>query len=131
MAQGRRDPLDPRGPLLEEPTNAELARMILQLADRIGEDRKHEEDFHNQLLGRIDGQNSALVTLQQQVAVDRAKTEAAINALSTRADTHDQFHQNAEKSEKERADGRTQNLVLLMGIVTIVATFAGSILHVL
>ena len=122
-----RDPLSPN-PFREEPSNAELARLIADLKQQLATDRRDEEAFHNQLLGRIDGMNQAHAALQRQVDVEHAKSEAAITAITTRQDTHDAYHQSAEKSEKEKSDSRAQNLALLMGVVTIIATVAGALL---
>jgi hypothetical protein len=111
----------------DEPSNAELARMLDALSETMREDRRQEEAFHTRLEGRLDQLSLTIGSVQRDSAVDKATMTADLKATDTKISNHETWHQRQDKEAADRGVSSNRSAMLVVGILTCAATLLGSL----
>jgi hypothetical protein len=106
-------------------SNAELARMIQALRSELLDAEHKHDTFHNQLLGRLDGQASGLATLQRQVDVERVKYDARITAVVKEVGDHEHWHTEERRATETRRERSVTATIAVSSLVGALGTVCG------
>jgi hypothetical protein len=111
----------------EEPSNAELARLIEALTDRVKDDADEHADFHTRMTEKVENLASSVQNAIARQDLDRQKTQSQIEAIAAREDRHDKFHQEQERTAEERKERGASTALIIVGILGPTATIFGAI----